>query len=166
MSAVPWSFLEDLLLVNDGMQRLSPGLVAQAAATFGYSCSYVNAMTTRTRLWKGTIRECTPHTVCYQDVLHCKEPFYNNGRSNSKKSIVHSYILNPLLLELSSNILPETSRNLQNLLDNSGLFQTLPNSSPTQRSSPIGLIGTCVGVDSFCAAVLAQRLIGTCTSPV
>ena len=148
------------------MQRLSPGLVTQAAATFGYSCSHTNTTTTRTRSWKGMIRECTPHTVCNQDVLHCKEPFYNNGRSNSKKSIVHSYILDPLLPELSSNILPETSRTLQNLPDNSGLFRTLPDSSPTQRSSPIGFIGTCVGVDSSYATVLAQRLIGTCTGLV
>ena len=143
---VTWSFLEDSLLGNDGMQRLSPDLVAQVAAAFGLLCSHTNAMTTQTGSWKGTIKECTPNTVHYQDVLHCREPIYNNGRSNSKKSIIHFYILDPLLPELSSNILLETSRNFQNLPDNSRLFRTIPDSSPTQRSSPIGLIGTCVGV--------------------
>ena len=163
---VVWSFLEDSLLRNDKMQRLSPGLIAQVAATFRNTHYCTNSTTTQTWLWKGTIRECTPHVVCYQDVLHCREPFYNNGRLNSGTSIIHSYILDSLLPELSSDILLETSRNLQNLPDNSRLFQTLLDSSPTQWSSPIGLIGTGVGVDSSCATVLTRRLIGTCIGSV
>ena len=70
--------------------------------------------------------------------------------------------LTPTLRELSSNISLETSRKTRNLPDTSRLFRIVLVSSPTQRSSPSGLIGTCVGSDSPCAAVLARRLIGKC----
>ena len=60
--------------------------------------------------------------------------------------------------------LPETLRTFRAILDHSGFFQILLDRSPAQRSSPDGLTSTCAGGDSPCAAVLAQRLIGTCTS--
>ena len=76
-----------------------------------------------------------------QESVTLLEPLYSAGWS-IKQGEYHLllYIENPFLPELSSNILPATSRNLENLPDDSRLFQILLDSS---RSSS-------------CTAVLAQ----------
>ena len=141
---VAWSFLVYSLLGNDRKQRLSPGLVTQVAAKFGIMRSHTNATVTSTESWKGTLRECTPHTVCHKKMLHCRNPSTTNDRSGWRyRPLLYTRYL--FLTELSSNIIPKTPRNLQHLLDISGLFRILLDRSPAQRSSPNGLIGICAG---------------------
>ena len=60
------------------MQCLLPGLVTQAAATSGIMCGYTNVMATLTRLRKGTLKECSPHSMPINDVT-LQEPSHNNG---------------------------------------------------------------------------------------
>ena len=65
---VAWLFLKYLLLSNDGKQHSSPGLVVQTAAMFGMMRNHTNATATRTGLRKGTLGECSPHSIPTRDV--------------------------------------------------------------------------------------------------
>ena len=152
--------------VTTGGQRLSSDFVAQWAATFGVMRSHTDALATETGSRKGAVRECTASSMLKKDVT-LLEPFVQCWVVGQSGRVPSTPIYrNPFLPEPSSNILPETSRNLENLPDDSRLFQILLDSSLTQRSSPNGLIGTCVGNDSPYAAVLTRRLIGTCAGLV
>ena len=95
--------------------------VTQPVATFGVKRKHTDALATATRSWKGAVRECTPHTVCsrrcYTAGTRLQKTIDQVGRVLST-----SIYRNPFLPEPSSNILPETSKNLENLLDDSRLF--------------------------------------------
>ena len=111
------------------------------------------------------------HAMQYaQEDVTLWNPWYNTGWSIKQEEYrpllyieTHSF---RNLLVTSFQKLPETSRTFRTILDHSKSFWILLDCSPTRRSSPNGLIGTCTDGDSPCAAVLARRLIGTCTSPV
>ena len=134
------SFLEYSRLGNDRRQRLSSDFVTQWAATFGVMRSHTDALATETGSRKGAVRECTPSSMLKKDVT-LLEPFVQCWMVGQSGRVPSTPIYrNPFLPEPSSNILPETSRNLENLPDNSRLFQILPDSS---RSF-------------FCTTVLAQ----------
>ena len=157
------SFLEYSRLGNDRRQRLSSDFVTQVAATFGDVHSHTDATTTCTGSWKGTVIECTPQAVCPRRYYTARITRTTMVDQSDKKSTVHSYIPNT---HFFWNFLVTSFKKPRNLLDTSRLFRIFPDPSPTYRSSPNGLIGTCVGYDSPCATVLARRLIGTCTGPV
>ena len=127
--------------------------------------SHSDARATTTGSWKGKIRECTPHSMpirCHTAETSSRQRMIDQAGRVPSTSLYR----NPFLPEPSNKILPEPSKNLENLPDNSRLIQILPDFSSEQRSSPNGLTGTCAGGDSPYAAVLAQRLIGTCTGSV
>ena len=139
------SALEFLHLDDDKWQRLSSGLVAQLAATFGVKRNHTDALTTKTGSRKGGSRRV--HAKQYsQRGVTLQNPLYNSGRIDQTGRVPFTPIyLIPIPPELSGNIPLETSRNPWNLPDPSRLFRIILVASPTQRSSPNGLIGTCVG---------------------
>ena len=116
------SFLEYSHLGNDRRQRLSSDFVAQWAATFGVMRSHTDALATEIGSRKGAVRECTPSSMLKKDVT-LLEPFVQCWMVGQSGRVPSSSIYrNPFLPESSSNILPETSRNLENLPDDSRLF--------------------------------------------
>ena len=134
------SFLEYSRLSNDRRQRLSSDFVARLAATFGVMRSHTDALATETGSRKGAVKECTPSSILKKDVT-LLEPFVQCWMVDQAGRVPSSSIYrNPFLPEPSSNILPETSRNLENLPENSRLFRILLDSSRL----------------FFCTAVLAQ----------
>ena len=145
---------------------MSSDFIVQWAATFGVMHSHTDALVTETGSRKGAVEECTPSSMLKKDVT-LLEPFVQCWMVGQLGRVSSTPIYrNPFLPEPSSNILPETSKNLKKSVELSGLFWILLDHSSTQRSLPNGLIGTCADYDSSCAAVLAQRLIGTCTGSV
>ena len=139
--SVAASTLELLRLDDDRRQRLSSDFVAQWAATFRVMRSHTDALATETGSRKGAVRECTPSSMLKKDVT-LLEPFVQCWMVGQSGRVPSTPIYrNPFLPEPSSNILPETSRNLKKSVELSGLFWTILDPS---RSF-------------FCTAVLAQR---------
>ena len=115
--------LEYALLGNDETQRLSSGLVAQTAATYGVKHNHTNAAATLLRI-KGRGRsESARHTapISKSDVTLQGILLQQTNRSGKEEYCPLSYT-KPVPPEHSSIIFPETSRNLQNLPDVSSLF--------------------------------------------
>ena len=116
------SFLEYSRLGNDRRQRLSSDFVARLAATFGVMRSHTDALAIETGSRKWAVRECTPRSMLKKDVTRL-EPFVQCWMVDQSGRVKSTPIYrNPFLLEPSSNILLETSRNLKNLPKNSRLF--------------------------------------------
>ena len=163
------SFLEYSRLGNDRRPRLSSDFVVQSAATFGVERNHTDASATQQDRGRGQ-SESARHTQYAQRDVTLRNPLYNAGWSIKQEEYrpllyIETHFFRNLLVT-SFRKLPETSRTFRTILDYSRSFRILLDHSPAQRSSPNGLIGTCAGGDSPCAAVLAQRLIGTCTGPV
>ena len=60
------------------MQRLSPDLIVQAVATFGIKRSHINSTAALIGLRKGTLRECSPHSIPINNVT-LRKPSHPNG---------------------------------------------------------------------------------------
>ena len=74
-SALGFSHLDD-----DRWQRLSSGLVAQLAATFGVKRNHTDALVTKTGSRKGGSQRVHAKQYAQEDVT-LLEPLYNTGRS-------------------------------------------------------------------------------------
>ena len=103
--------------------------------------SHTDALATETGSREGAVREHTPSSMLKKDVT-LLEPFVQCWMVDQAGRVPSTPIYrNPFLPEPSSNILPETSRNIEKSVELSGLFWTVLDPS---RSF-------------FCTAVLAQR---------
>ena len=91
VECVAASALEFSRLDDDRWQRLSSGLVAQLAATFGVSANTQTPSRLKQDRGREAIEECTPSSIL-KEVLHCRTHCTTLvGRSN-RLSTVHSYI--------------------------------------------------------------------------
>ena len=75
------SALEFSRLDDDKWRRLSSGLVAQLAATFGVNANTQTPSQLKQDREREAVRECMPSSIL-KEVLHCENPLYNAGRTN------------------------------------------------------------------------------------